>query len=200
MVFFEDCNDSYVQGLPKDTWELSQQAGRGGRNGDQAAFVIILWPGQTGQHTQNYLLCCDEQQLQYIFIGGRGTTKSLSTMLLKRQQSCQREVLNSLFMVADPYSKQWYMNCSKSANLISQSEFYPTETTQQECSVVCLQAETCVCSNCKCCGSCTAKCSCPFAISDPDTVLAEFLLGRETEEYKKIHFPCSQDKNNLLFL
>ena len=106
MVFFEDCNDIFIQGLPKDTWELSQQAGRGGRNGDQAAFVIILWPGQTGKHTQNYLLCCDEQQLQYIFIGGRGTTKSLSTMLLKRQQSCQREVLNSLFMVADPYSKQ----------------------------------------------------------------------------------------------
>ena len=75
MVFFEDCNDSYVQGLPKDTWELSQQAGRGGWNGDQAAFVIILWPGQTGQHTQNDLLCCDEQQLQYIFIGGRGNNK-----------------------------------------------------------------------------------------------------------------------------
>ena len=37
-------------GLPKDTWELSQQAGRGGRNGDQAAFVIMLWPGQTGHH------------------------------------------------------------------------------------------------------------------------------------------------------
>ena len=35
-------------GLPKDTWELSQQAGRGGRNGNQAAFVIMLWPGQTG--------------------------------------------------------------------------------------------------------------------------------------------------------
>ena len=44
-------------GLPKDTWELSQQAGRGGRNGNQAAFVIMLWPGQTGLCICLYLIC-----------------------------------------------------------------------------------------------------------------------------------------------
>ena len=38
--------------------------------------------------------------------GGRGTTKSLSKILLKRQKNCQRESLNSLFMVADPFSKK----------------------------------------------------------------------------------------------
>ena len=31
----------YYAGLPKESWEFSQQAGCGGRNGDQAAFVII---------------------------------------------------------------------------------------------------------------------------------------------------------------
>ena len=38
--------------------------------------------------------------------GGRGTTKSMSKILLKRQKNCQRESLNSLFMVADPFSKK----------------------------------------------------------------------------------------------
>ena len=80
-------------GLPKDTWELNQQAGRGGRNGEQAAFVIVLWPGQTGniyikwsQHTFTKISIYID-----ISIGGRGTTKSLSRILLKKQQSCQRD-------------------------------------------------------------------------------------------------------------
>ena len=32
--------------LPKDSWELSQMLGRGGRDGNNAAFVIMLWTGQ----------------------------------------------------------------------------------------------------------------------------------------------------------
>ena len=47
----------------------------------------------------------------------------------------------------------------------------------------CLQAEACVCSNYKCCDGCRAQCTCTFAIHDPDTTLAELLLGQETEEY-----------------
>ena len=39
-------------------------------------------------------------------LGGRGTTKLLSKILLKRQKNCQREALNSLFMVTDPFSKK----------------------------------------------------------------------------------------------
>ena len=39
-------------------------------------------------------------------LGGRGTTKLLSKVLLKRQKNCQREALNSLFMVTDPFSKK----------------------------------------------------------------------------------------------
>ena len=38
----------YLSGLPKDPWELSQMLGRGGRDGKQAAFVILLWAGQAG--------------------------------------------------------------------------------------------------------------------------------------------------------
>ena len=62
-------------------------------------------------------------------------------------------------------------------------EFYPTEAINVECSEACLQAEACVCSSCKCCGACGAKCPCPFAITDADTTLAHLLLGQETEEY-----------------
>ena len=35
--------------LPKDTWELSQMLGRGGRDGSQAAFVSLVWVGQAGR-------------------------------------------------------------------------------------------------------------------------------------------------------
>ena len=62
-------------------------------------------------------------------------------------------------------------------------EFYPSEVEVQECSEVCLQTRACVCSTCKCCGSCSATCKCFFATSDPDTALAVLLLGQETEEY-----------------
>ena len=57
-------------GLPKDTWELSQMLGRGGRDGNNAAFVILLWPGQAG---------------------GRGQCKELGRVLLEQRvdrQSC----------------------------------------------------------------------------------------------------------------
>ena len=37
-----------LSGLPKDVWELSQMLGRGGRDGQQAAFVIMFWVGQAG--------------------------------------------------------------------------------------------------------------------------------------------------------
>ena len=37
--------------------------------------------------------------------GGRRTTKSLSKILLKKNNGCQREALNFLFIVADPFSK-----------------------------------------------------------------------------------------------
>ena len=57
-----------------------------------------------------------------------------------------------------------------------------------------MQAEASVCSNCKCCDGCRAQCACTFAIHDPDTTLAELLLGQETEEYLKEQFlpstPC----------
>ena len=39
-------------------------------------------------------------------LDGRGTTNLLSKVLLKRQKNCQREALNSLFMVTDPFSKK----------------------------------------------------------------------------------------------
>ena len=42
-----DVNNAWP-GLPKDVWELSQMLGRGGRDGSQAAFVILLWVGQAG--------------------------------------------------------------------------------------------------------------------------------------------------------
>ena len=32
----------FQAGLPKDTWELSQMLGRGGRDGKNAAFVAML--------------------------------------------------------------------------------------------------------------------------------------------------------------
>ena len=35
-------------GLPKDQWELAQMLGRGGRDGNNAVFVIMLWTGQAG--------------------------------------------------------------------------------------------------------------------------------------------------------
>ena len=72
-------------GLPKDTWELSQMLGRGGRDGNNAAFVILLWPGQAG---------------------GRGQCKELGRVLLEQRvdrQSCQREAINNLFLVESPY-------------------------------------------------------------------------------------------------
>ena len=71
-------------GLPKDTWELSQRLGRGGRDGHNAAFVIMLWAGQAG---------------------GRGQCKDLGRLLLERKierQSCQRAAVNSLFQVDNP--------------------------------------------------------------------------------------------------
>ena len=37
--------------------------------------------------------------------GGCGITRSLSKILLKKNNGCQREALNSLFIVADPFSK-----------------------------------------------------------------------------------------------
>ena len=38
----------FLSGLPQDSWELSQMLGRGGRDGNNAAFVIMLWTGQAG--------------------------------------------------------------------------------------------------------------------------------------------------------
>ena len=37
-----------LPGLPKDVWELSQMLSRGGRDGKNAAFVVLLWVGQAG--------------------------------------------------------------------------------------------------------------------------------------------------------
>ena len=88
--------------------------------------------------------------------GGRGTTKLLSKILLKRRKNCQ-------------------------------SEFYPSEATRQACSEACLQAEACVCSNCKCCDGCRSQCACTFTIHDLDATLAELLLGQETEENNFYH-------------
>ena len=59
--------------------------GRGGRDSNNAAFVILLWPGQAG---------------------GRGQCKELGRVLLEQRvdrQSCQREAINNLFLVESPY-------------------------------------------------------------------------------------------------
>ena len=75
-----DIKITFCVGLPKDTWELSQMLGRGGRDGNNAAFVILLWPGQAG---------------------GRGQCKELGRVLLEQRvdcQSCQREAINNLFL------------------------------------------------------------------------------------------------------
>ena len=67
--------------------------------------------------------------------------------------------------------------------MITPPEFYPTEVANIECSEACLQNEACICSSCKCCDACGATCTCPFAVGDADTTLAQLLLGQETEEY-----------------
>ena len=37
-----------LPGISKDVWELSQMLGRGGRGGENAAFVVLRWVGQAG--------------------------------------------------------------------------------------------------------------------------------------------------------
>ena len=92
-----------LSGLPKDPWELSQMLGRGGRDGKKAAFVILLWAGQAGLWLNScgvsYDLVCP---------GGRGVSKALGRVLLEKRaerQKCQREAVNALFQVDNPFSK-----------------------------------------------------------------------------------------------
>ena len=105
----------------------------------------------------------------------------LNRYKLKKQQNCQRDALNALFMVADPYSRNYFI--LKSCYHCVSTEFYLSETIIEKCSEGCMQALSCLCSSCKCCDACSLKCTCPFATSDPDTALAKLLLGEETPEY-----------------
>ena len=73
--------------------------GRGGRDGNQAAFVILLWVGQYSylMHQQICMNC-----------GGRGANKALGRVLLEQnvdRQTCQREAVNAMFLVKNPYSE-----------------------------------------------------------------------------------------------
>ena len=93
----------YLSRLPKDPWELSQMLGRGGRDGKQAAFVILLWAGQAGWQLTSYDVLYDP-----ICPGGRGASKALGRVLLEQRverQKCQREAMNALFQVDNPFSE-----------------------------------------------------------------------------------------------
>ena len=77
--------------------------GRGGRDGNNAVFVIMLWTGQAGWYdieNKNYSLS--------VTPGGRGQSKALGRVLLEQKverQSCIREALNGLFHVKNPFSE-----------------------------------------------------------------------------------------------
>ena len=77
--------------------------GRGGRDGQQAAFVIMLWVGQAGLY-----LFHDVDISITSALGGRGSNKALGRVLLEKnvdRQSCLREAVNSQFSVKSPYSE-----------------------------------------------------------------------------------------------
>ena len=74
-------------GLPKDSWELSQMMGRGGRDGHNAAFVIMLWAGQAG---------------------GRGQCKDLGRLLLERKVEQLSTASSKLTILTNTiHQKQW---------------------------------------------------------------------------------------------
>ena len=78
--------------------------GRGGRDGQNAAFVILLWAGQAGL----LLIYFNIWFLVLVWIGGRGPSKALGTVLLEQRverQSCQRAAMNGLFQVENPFSE-----------------------------------------------------------------------------------------------
>ena len=52
------------------------------------------------------------------FPGGKGTTKPLSKVILNKEQSCLRETMNTLFTVADPFSKGKLQKKKRSQTLL----------------------------------------------------------------------------------
>ena len=71
--------------------------------------------------------------------GGRGTTKLLSKILLKRQKNCQRKALNSLFMATDPFSNKSF--CTAVSMMFSplQSSTLRTQSGRSAVRLACRQ-------------------------------------------------------------
>ena len=116
--------------------------------------------------------------------GGRGDSKALGRVLLEQnvdRQTCQREAVNAIFSVQNPFSK-WSFGPLLHISSFFLPEIYSSEVEVQNCSLDCQLKEQCVCSKCNCCTSCSNKCKCNFANIGTDASLAKQLLpGISTE-------------------
>ena len=158
--------------------------GRGGRDGRNAAFVILLWPGQAGPQ----LITNNNWLVVLLQLGGRGPSKHLGRVLLEQRverQRCQREETNALFRVENPYS-EWPHDFPPQNHDLTKStpsEFYSSEPMAESCSVACQLNKACACSLCKCCLACCNKCTCSYANTGADASLARHLLPGISAEY-----------------
>ena len=90
-------------GIPRDSWKVSQQSGRCGRNGQQSVCVTLTWPGQKGTHTTYHIYS------DILNLGNTAPAKEVRTAYSTKGNSCLRDSLNSLFTIMETYSRFSYL-------------------------------------------------------------------------------------------
>ena len=119
-----------------------------------------------------------------IIIGRSAPQTSLKNAL---GGDCLRSAINNIFTLQSTYSKIWQSSIQKANNNCNIGDYSAHEERFECLQLGCDLDQNCDCAWCQCCSECSKKCTCDFAVTEPNQVMAK-ILGLGDDKYRYLQF------------